>query len=154
VHFQDPVAVTGHAVHLEFCLEVGENRPRSLADAGHMFTDSAGLLIALIAAWLALKPATQTDLGYNRAEITAAAGQAALPLGVAAFLPAGSRPTLSRQGQSVPGRLRRERTTRSVMAVRAVAAITAKHAVPATNSAGANPGAGADESAATMMDPQ
>ena len=29
-----------------------------LADAGHMFTDSAGLLIALTAATLALRPAT------------------------------------------------------------------------------------------------
>lgn len=46
-----------------------------LADAGHMFTDSAGLLIALIAASLALKPATlKRTWGYKRAEIVAAAG--------------------------------------------------------------------------------
>src|SRR5213079_2835048 len=45
-----------------------------LADAGHMFTDSAGLLIALIAASLALKPATlRRTWGYKRAEIVAAA---------------------------------------------------------------------------------
>ena len=49
-----------------------------LADAGHMFTDSAGLLIALIAASLALKPATlKRTWGYKRAEIVAAARQAA-----------------------------------------------------------------------------
>ncbi|WP_439898654.1 cation transporter [Paenarthrobacter nitroguajacolicus] len=39
-----------------------------LADAGHMFTDSAGLLIALIAASLALKPAMlKRTWGYKRA---------------------------------------------------------------------------------------
>jgi cobalt-zinc-cadmium efflux system protein len=58
-----------------------------LADAGHMFTDSAGLLIALIAASLALKPATLTRTwGYKRAEIIAAAGQAALLLAVGGFV--------------------------------------------------------------------
>ena len=58
-----------------------------LADAGHMFTDSAGLLIALIASSLALKPATLTRTwGYKRAEIIAAAAQAALLLGVGGFV--------------------------------------------------------------------
>ncbi|ADX75173.1 cation diffusion facilitator family transporter (plasmid) [Pseudarthrobacter phenanthrenivorans Sphe3] len=58
-----------------------------LADAGHMFTDSAGLLIALIAASLALKPATlKRTWGYKRAEIIAAAFQAALLLGVGGFV--------------------------------------------------------------------
>lgn len=58
-----------------------------LADAGHMFTDSAGLLIALIAASLALKPASLTHTwGYKRAEIIAAAGQASLLLAVGGFV--------------------------------------------------------------------
>jgi cobalt-zinc-cadmium efflux system protein len=58
-----------------------------LADAGHMFTNSTGLLIALIAASLALKPATaKRTRGYKRAEIIAAAGQAALLLGVGGFV--------------------------------------------------------------------
>lgn len=58
-----------------------------LADAGHMFTDSAGLLIALIAASLALKPATdQRTWGYQRAEILAAAAQAAVLLAVGGFV--------------------------------------------------------------------
>ena len=58
-----------------------------LADAGHMFTDSAGLLIALIASSLSLKPATmKRTWGYKRAEIIAAAGQAALLLGVGGFV--------------------------------------------------------------------
>ncbi|SDQ03183.1 cation diffusion facilitator family transporter [Arthrobacter crystallopoietes] len=58
-----------------------------LADAGHMFTDSAGLLIALLAATLALKPATdKRTWGYKRVEIIAAAGQAALLLAVGGFI--------------------------------------------------------------------
>lgn len=58
-----------------------------LADAGHMFTDSAGLLIALTAATLALKPATdKRTWGYKRAEIIAAAGQAAVLLAVGGFV--------------------------------------------------------------------
>ncbi|MCP2049302.1 UNVERIFIED_ORG: cobalt-zinc-cadmium efflux system protein [Paenarthrobacter nicotinovorans] len=58
-----------------------------LADAGHMFTDSAGLLIALVAASLAMKPATmKRTWGYKRAEIIAAAGQAALLLAVGGFV--------------------------------------------------------------------
>ncbi|KHL04240.1 cation diffusion facilitator family transporter [Sinomonas humi] len=58
-----------------------------LADAGHMFTDASGLLIALIAASLALKPRTpERTWGYRRAEILAAALQAGLLLVVGAFV--------------------------------------------------------------------
>ena len=58
-----------------------------LADAGHMFTDSAGLLIALTAATLALKPATdKRTWGYQRAEIVAAAAQASVLLAVGGFV--------------------------------------------------------------------
>lgn len=58
-----------------------------LADAGHMFTDSAGLLIALTAATLALKPATdKRTWGYQRAEIVAAAAQASVLLAVGGFI--------------------------------------------------------------------
>ncbi|MCQ6273316.1 cation diffusion facilitator family transporter [Pseudarthrobacter sp. R1] len=58
-----------------------------LADAGHMFTDSTGLLIALIAASLALKPPTlKRTWGYKRAEIIAAAFQASLLLVVGTFV--------------------------------------------------------------------
>ena len=58
-----------------------------LADAGHMFTDAAGLLIALIAASLALRPATmKRTWGFKRAEILAAALQAGLLLIVGAFV--------------------------------------------------------------------
>ena len=58
-----------------------------LADAGHMLTDAAGLLIALIAANLALKPATlRRTWGYARSEVLAATLQAAILLAVGGFV--------------------------------------------------------------------
>jgi cobalt-zinc-cadmium efflux system protein len=58
-----------------------------LADAGHMLTDVAGLTLALIAAVLAARPATpQRTWGYRRAEILAAAAQAAVLLAVGIFV--------------------------------------------------------------------
>ena len=54
-----------------------------LADAGHMLTDVAGLSLALVAATLALRPATpERTWGYQRAEVLAAAAQAGLLLAV------------------------------------------------------------------------
>ena len=44
-----------------------------LADAGHMLSDNVSIGLALIAAWLATRPATPNrSFGYNRAEILAA----------------------------------------------------------------------------------
>ena len=44
-----------------------------LADAGHMFGDTAAIALALFAGWLAARPATaQHSFGFNRAEILAA----------------------------------------------------------------------------------
>jgi cobalt-zinc-cadmium efflux system protein len=58
-----------------------------LADAGHMFTDVAGLSLALTAAVLAGRPATNARTwGYRRAEVLAAAAQAAVLLGVGGFI--------------------------------------------------------------------
>jgi cobalt-zinc-cadmium efflux system protein len=58
-----------------------------LADAGHMLTDVAGLTLALIAAVLAGRPATDARTwGYRRAEVLAAAAQAAVLLGVGGFV--------------------------------------------------------------------
>ncbi len=59
-----------------------------LADAGHVFTDVAGLLLALGAIWLA-GPAGQSDartFGWYRAEILAAALNAVLLFAIAAFV--------------------------------------------------------------------
>ncbi|MBA2560202.1 MAG: cation transporter [Propionibacteriales bacterium] len=58
-----------------------------LADAGHMLTDVAGLGLALVAATLANRPATDIRTwGYRRAEVLAAAAQAAVLLGVGVFV--------------------------------------------------------------------
>ena len=48
-----------------------------LVDAGHMLTDAAGLLMALVAASLALRPPTaERTWGLRRAEVLAAGAQA------------------------------------------------------------------------------
>jgi len=58
-----------------------------LADAGHMLTDAAGLLIALIAATMVARPATdRRTWGYQRAEVLAATLQAAVLLAVGVFI--------------------------------------------------------------------
>jgi cobalt-zinc-cadmium efflux system protein len=58
-----------------------------LADAGHMLTDVVGLSLALIAAVLVERPATsRRTWGYRRAEILAAAAQAAVLLAVGIFV--------------------------------------------------------------------
>jgi len=54
-----------------------------LADAGHLLTDVAGLLVAVIAATLAARPATPARTwGFLRAEVLAATLQAAVLLAV------------------------------------------------------------------------
>jgi cobalt-zinc-cadmium efflux system protein len=54
-----------------------------LADAGHVLTDVAGLLVAVLAATLSARPATAARTwGYRRAEVLAATVQAALLLAV------------------------------------------------------------------------
>ena len=58
-----------------------------LADAGHMLTDVAGLSLAWFAATLSRRPPTdQRTWGYRRAEVLAAAGQAAVLLAVGGFV--------------------------------------------------------------------
>ena len=58
-----------------------------LADAGHVATDSAALVLALIAGWLARKPATaQRTFGFRRAGVIAAFVNAAALFVVAAFI--------------------------------------------------------------------
>ena len=57
-----------------------------LVDAGHMLTDAGGLLMALVAASLMLRPATSTRTwGYLRTEVLAAAAQAAVLLAVGVY---------------------------------------------------------------------
>ncbi len=48
-----------------------------LADAGHMLSDAAGVFIALLASWIATRPASdQRTYGYLRAEVLAALANA------------------------------------------------------------------------------
>lgn len=58
-----------------------------LADAGHMLTDVAGLGLALVASVLSGRPATDARTwGFRRAEVLAAAAQAAVLLAVGVFV--------------------------------------------------------------------
>lgn len=58
-----------------------------LADAGHMLTDAGGLALALGAAVLAARPATDRfTWGFRRAEVLAAAVQAGVLLAVGAYI--------------------------------------------------------------------
>jgi len=58
-----------------------------LADAGHMFTDVAGIGLALLAIWIGARPASQErTFGYQRLEILAAIVNAVLLFGVGGFI--------------------------------------------------------------------
>src|SRR4051795_13721905 len=58
-----------------------------LADAGHMLTDAAGILIALSASLLATRPVSpRRTFGYHRAEILAAVLNALVLFAVCAYL--------------------------------------------------------------------
>src|SRR6187397_766740 len=58
-----------------------------LADAGHMFSDLAGLIIALTATVVAARPATDRQtFGYQRAEVFGALLNGLILLAVAAFV--------------------------------------------------------------------
>jgi cobalt-zinc-cadmium efflux system protein len=58
-----------------------------LADAGHMFTDAAGIGLALLAIWFAQRAATaEKSFGYYRVEIFAAVANAFILFGIAAYI--------------------------------------------------------------------
>src|SRR6188508_1993336 len=57
------------------------------ADAGHMFTDTAAIVLALSASYVATLPASsRRTFGYHRAEILAALINAVVLLGVCTYL--------------------------------------------------------------------
>jgi cobalt-zinc-cadmium efflux system protein len=81
------LGITGSLLVLEVVGALVSGSLALLADAGHMLTDAAGLLIALLAAVLASRPATaQRTWGYQRAEVLAATVQAAVLLAVGLFV--------------------------------------------------------------------
>lgn len=58
-----------------------------LADAGHMFTDVAGIVLAILAVTFASRPPTpERTFGYYRLEILAAVVNAVLLFGVALYI--------------------------------------------------------------------
>lgn len=58
-----------------------------IADAGHMLGDVAALLLALIASWLASKPATPSrTFGYHRSEILAALANSVMLVVISIFV--------------------------------------------------------------------
>jgi cobalt-zinc-cadmium efflux system protein len=89
-HDHDPAAGThgagtslrrlGLSVVLTACIMVAEavggfvsGSLALVSDAGHMLTDAGALMIALVAAWLATRPANdKRTFGYRRAEVLAA----------------------------------------------------------------------------------
>ena len=79
--------ITGTILAVEVVGAVISGSLALLADAGHMLTDAAGLSLALFAAVLMQRPATdRLTWGYRRAEVLAAAAQAAVLLAVGAFI--------------------------------------------------------------------
>lgn len=58
-----------------------------LADAGHMLSDAAGVFIALLASWIATRPATvRSTYGYQRAEVLAALANAVILVVIAVVI--------------------------------------------------------------------
>lgn len=75
-----------------------------LSDAGHMFTDVAGISLALLAIGMAARPADRNrTFGYLRLEILAAVVNAVLLFGVAAFVLYEAWRRLSEPPEIAPG---------------------------------------------------
>ncbi len=75
-----------------------------LADAGHMFTDVAGIGLALAAIWFAGRPASDSrTFGFLRLEIMAAVVNAGLLFGVAGFVIIGALRRLSEPPEIASG---------------------------------------------------
>src|SRR5690349_6213550 len=81
------LAVTAGVAVLELVGAVLSGSLALLADAGHMFTDTAAIVLALSASYVATLPATpRRTFGYHRAEILAALINAFVLLGVCGYL--------------------------------------------------------------------
>ena len=81
------LAITGSVLVAEVVGAIWTGSLALLADAGHMLTDTAGLVMALLAAHLVTRPPTsRRTWGFRRAETLAAASQALLLLGVGIYV--------------------------------------------------------------------
>src|SRR6478609_5662762 len=81
------LAVTACVAVVELVGAVLSGSLALLADAGHMFTDTAAIVLALSASYVATLPATpRRTFGYHRAEILAALINAVVLLGVCGYL--------------------------------------------------------------------
>src|SRR5690348_15619576 len=81
------LAISGTILVVEVVGAVVSGSLALLADAGHMLTDVAGLTLALVAATLAGRPSTDARTwGYRRAEVLAAAAQAAVLFAVGVYV--------------------------------------------------------------------
>ncbi len=81
------LAITGTFLVIEVVGGLLTNSLALLADAGHMATDVAALLLALGAIWLARRPATpQRSFGYLRAEVLAALLNAATLVAISFYI--------------------------------------------------------------------
>ena len=80
------VAITGVIVVAQFVGSIITGSLALLTDTVHAVTDLSGLVVALIAATLMLRPADdRRTWGFRRIEVMAALGQAALLLGVGVY---------------------------------------------------------------------
>jgi cobalt-zinc-cadmium efflux system protein len=81
------VAVSVGILAVELIAGIASNSLALLADAGHVFADVSGMLLSLAAIRLAARPRSDArTFGLYRLEIVAAAGNALLLLGIAAFV--------------------------------------------------------------------
>ncbi|MDQ1288902.1 MAG: cobalt-zinc-cadmium efflux system protein [Actinomycetota bacterium] len=81
------LALTSTVLAIQLIGAVTSGSLALLADAGHMFTDAAGLALALFAAVLAARPPTpRRTWGFLRAEVLAAGAQATVLLLVGGFV--------------------------------------------------------------------
>ncbi|MGH2655489.1 MAG: cation diffusion facilitator family transporter [Actinomycetota bacterium] len=81
------LAITGTVLVAEVVGGLVTGSLALLADAAHMFTDVAGISLALLATWIAHRPASRgRTFGLYRVEILAAAVNAVLLFGVAAVV--------------------------------------------------------------------
>lgn len=81
------VAITLTVVVVQILGAVLSGSLALLADAGHMLSDAAGVSIALLAAWIATRPATRrSTYGYQRAEVLAALANAIILVVIAVVI--------------------------------------------------------------------